>query len=397
MNLKKVITSNSFLLFSLLFLSFLCIFIRFLNIPKNLALDEVAFTKLALSLKSSPYTVYSTAATGHSTLYFYILLLSFQLFGVTNFALRLPAAVFGILSVVIFFLILGHSRFTKVVAFFLALILLTSHWYLNFARFSFEATFLLFLELSALYFIIRFSEKKSDYFLVLSAVFTGLSFHSYYPGRLFVVVPLLLLLLLKIKIKLFALFISTFLLVAAPLLIYLSAHKDIRITQQSFMNNRALSFQKKISYFADNVSRVALMFHFKGDSNGRHNYPEKPAVNPALGILFVIGLAISLKQIKKAPNVLFISYFLVSLVPSLFTYPQENPHMLRTISALPPLVYFIGVTVNYIVTHIPKTYVKKIWFLLFFLFLVSSLYELRTYFYYQKKVFDKAFEVPYDK
>ena len=90
----------------LLFLSIFIIFVNFPIVPKYLAFDEIEFTKLALSLNNKPYAPYSTLATGHSTLYFYIILLSLKIFGINVFALRLPAAIFGVLSVWFFYLII---------------------------------------------------------------------------------------------------------------------------------------------------------------------------------------------------------------------------------------------------------------------------------------------------
>src|SRR3989344_3777264 len=92
----------------LLIISFTLIFFNFNLIPKNISFDEIAFTRLALSLNNSNYIPYSELATGHSTLYFYIILLSFKIFGVSNFALRLPSAIFGILSILVFFVLLKN-------------------------------------------------------------------------------------------------------------------------------------------------------------------------------------------------------------------------------------------------------------------------------------------------
>src|SRR3989338_6060412 len=148
------------------------IFYRFADIPKYLAFDEVEFTKLALSLDNKPYIPYSQLATGHSTLYFYILLCSLKTFGINTFALRFPAAIFGILSVIIFYLIMQNiyqkNKILNTKYLILnTLILLSSRWFLNFSRFSFEATFLLFLELVSIYFLIS---KKS---LFISGLFAG--------------------------------------------------------------------------------------------------------------------------------------------------------------------------------------------------------------------------------
>ena len=153
------------LIIILTIISALFIFYRFIEIPKYLAYDEVEFTKLALSLDNKPYAPYSQLATGHSTLYFYILLASLKTFGINVFALRFPAAIFGILSVLFFYLIMkkvfkqsNNETMKQFLPFFLTLILLSSRWFLNFARFSFEATFLLFLELISIYFLLKFDE-----------------------------------------------------------------------------------------------------------------------------------------------------------------------------------------------------------------------------------------------
>ena len=142
----------------LILISALLIFYRFSTIPKNLSFDEVEFTKLALSLDKKPYIPYSQLATGHSTLYFYKILGSLKTFGINTFALRFPSAVFGILSALLFYLIIKKIFKQQLLSFLLALTLLSSHWFINFARFSFEATFLLFLELTSIYFILKFDE-----------------------------------------------------------------------------------------------------------------------------------------------------------------------------------------------------------------------------------------------
>src|SRR3989344_154584 len=186
----------------LLLVSSFIIFFQFNQVPKKLSWDEVEFARLALDLEDKPYTPYSQLATGHSTLYFYIILGSIKIFGLNNFALMFPSALFGILNILLFYLItrlvfakikyfpkqLIHLSFFPV---FLSLILVSSRWYFNFARFSFEATFLLFTEQASIYFFLKFFEShKKLNLLVFSAFFTGLAFLSYYPGRIFFLLPL---------------------------------------------------------------------------------------------------------------------------------------------------------------------------------------------------------------
>src|SRR4030065_1151005 len=89
----------------LLMISFFVIFFQFSQIPKKLSWDEVEFARLALSLENKPYTPFSQLATGHSTLYFYILLASITVFGLSNFALRFPSALFGITNIILCYFI----------------------------------------------------------------------------------------------------------------------------------------------------------------------------------------------------------------------------------------------------------------------------------------------------
>ena len=406
-------------------ISALFIFYRFVDIPKYLAYDEVEFTKLALSLQNKPYTPYSSLATGHSTLYFYIILLSLKTFGVNVFALRFPAAIFGILSVIIFYLIIkGLKNYElriknyNVLPFLLAIIFLTSRWFLNFARFSFEATFLLFLELISVYFLLKAKippAKRDDiklFYLVFSGLFAGLAFLSYTPGRIFFLLPLSLLVFQlvnsltrkqfnNITIKQFLCFLIPFIIITTPLSSYLLTNKDNRIDKLFFWRNHEIFFNEKIVGTANNVKTISLMFFTNGDMNGKHNYPGKPALNPVLGILFITGLIISIKNWKNSYNLFAIGYFLLSVFPSLVIYPWENPSMLRTFTVIPSVVYFIGNAIYHLSSIVQRWSLNKrmtrylILNTLYFILIFSSIYELRTYFKYQAPVFEHSFEIRY--
>ncbi|KXK12257.1 MAG: hypothetical protein UZ22_OP11002000056 [Microgenomates bacterium OLB23] len=66
-------------------LASLLIFFQYQELPKGLANDEVDFIHLARNLDGAPYVAYTPEATGHATLYFYVILFFFKLFGVTQF------------------------------------------------------------------------------------------------------------------------------------------------------------------------------------------------------------------------------------------------------------------------------------------------------------------------
>ncbi|OGK20855.1 hypothetical protein A2866_04990 [Candidatus Roizmanbacteria bacterium RIFCSPHIGHO2_01_FULL_39_8] len=406
-------------LFLLLILSSLIIFFQFNEIPKKLSWDEVEFSRLALSLENKPYLPYSRLATGHSTLYFYAILASFQIFGVTNFALRFPAALFGIMNVLIFYTItkrvfsqvnyfkkafffkkipiIGESV-SSFIPFSLSLIFISSRWYFNFARFSFEATFLLFLELMAILFLIVWFKKQRLLYLIFVSFFSGLAFLSYTPGRIFFLVPLVFIILYSYRnllLKNVFVFFLLFLVTASPLVFYLSTNKDTRIEEQLFLVDKKLNVQNKIDYFVVNSIKISGMFNLYGDLNGRHNYPGKPILNPIIGAFFLLGILVAFLNVRKSFNQLFLLYFIVSITPALFTYPAENPNSLRTFTAIIPTVFFVGNGVAYLLQLEAKSKILFIGLTSFLItfFALAMVYDLRTYFLYQKEVFKKAFEL----
>ncbi|HRN69602.1 MAG TPA: glycosyltransferase family 39 protein [Candidatus Woesebacteria bacterium] len=378
------------------------IFYKFTDIPPLMNKDEQEFAILALSLGNSPYIPYSPLATGHATLYFYMILASFNIFGLNTFALRLPAALFGVLNVLVFYYLIRYifgykHKLHIIIPFLTTCILISSRWYINFARFAFEATLLLFLELISTFAIFKYEETKKIRFLIISGIFAGLAYNSYTPGRLFFILPLCLLLLnISVKalswnmIKPVLIFLASFMVMILPLTIYLSQNTDTRIYQQFFITNEQETIWTRMQWLWQNIiNNFVNMFFFTGDVNGIHNYPYKPALNPLIGLLFIGGLILSIKHIKNKFDLFFISYFILSIIPTIFTYPWENPNMLRTFTALPAIVYFCGKSIIFLLERLK--YNLLITSIITLLLIISAGYELRTYFIFQSGVFKDIF------
>jgi len=243
------------------------------------------------------------------------------------------------------------------------------------------------------------SSISLNFYIIISGLFAGLAFLSYTPGRIFFLLPLLFITLETLRtLKLYKLvyFLIPFIIIITPLTSYLLINKDTRVDQQFFLKNHEMTINEKASGLWSNISSTTLMFFTKGDMNGRHNYPGKPAFNPILATLFIIGLIISIKNFKNLYNKLFLFYFLISLFPALMTYPWENPNMLRTYTTLPSVIYFVGIAIYHLDTIVSRLLLNKKKFVSCFLFLVilcSCLYELRTYFKYQSIVFRQSFQI----
>ena len=91
-------------------------------------------------------------------------------------------------------------------------------------------------------------------------------------------------------------------------------------------------------------------------------------------------------------------YFILSVFPSLAIYPWENPSMLRTFTVIPSVVFFTSlgiIGINNMIQAISRKIplLRHSIYLLLLLVLISSFYELRTYFKYQAPVFEHSFEI----
>lgn len=375
------------------------IFYNFLKLPKYLDLDEVEFARLALDLQNKPYTPYHQYATGHTTFYYYLILASFKLFSPSNFSLRLVSAMFGVLSALaLAYLAKQIKTKNKEFIIFFPLVVITQRWFFNFARFSFEATFLLFWEILSIIFLFNFLKTNKAKHIMISALFAGLAYNSYAAGRVFFLIPIIVVFLAKIKRKTanLALFLLIFLLTTAPLNLYFFNNTlDTRAQQQVFLFNTQLSLTDKLLFIKDNLIKYTQMFFTQGDVNGRHNYPLKPAVNILISLTFTLGLCQSLKKIivktDSSADKVFLVWFGVTLALPILTYPWENPNMLRTYFILPALGYFSYSGLELLIDKFKLNNKKFIIFSAFML--LSAVYDLRTYFYYQAQVFDYAFKV----
>ncbi len=222
------------------------------NVPPSPDWDEVALG----------YDAYSIIHTGRDefgqflpvvlrsfddykpALYAYLSIPTVLIFGLTTFAVRLPSAIFGIVSVLaVFFLIkelFRNYRYKDYLALLSAFFLAISPWSLQFSRVGFEANVGDALNLLAALFFVK-GVNSRRWYLFLSALFAGLSIYVYQSEKVFT--PLFILVLAIIFWKqLFAVpkkYLFTVvifgLIVVAPMLIYITTNRAalLRVTGTS--------------------------------------------------------------------------------------------------------------------------------------------------------------------
>jgi len=325
-----------------------------IGLPPGLYPDEAMNGNNAVeAIESGDYKIFYPENFGREGLFINIQSLSIGVFGNTPWALRLPSAIFGILTVLGLYFMTKELGGSKKLALLTALLLATSFWHIDFSRIGFRAIMAPFFMVWAVYFLTR-SFRAGYYVLpaLIGGLVYGLGFHSYIAYR---ATPLLILLIMglvywnnrgaiDIKIKsIFIIFILGTIIAALPLGIYFLKNP------LNFMGRTTgISVLNSTTPFKDlgmNILKTAGMFNFVGDFNWRHNIAGRPLLFWPVGIAFLMGIIISIKKFKKefaSPELILFGWLLVAALPVVISN-EGMPHALRSIIMVPPVFIFAGI------------------------------------------------------
>lgn len=322
-------------LFGLIFL--LGVFLRLYkidSIPPGLHGDEaqsgLEATKI---LKGAPYSPYSPEVYGQTTFYFYLVALIFKLFKISATSIRLTSAIIGILTIPLFYL-LTRYLFNKQTALLSTFFLAVSRWHIHLSRLGLMAIMTTLFQAGTFLFLLKgLKTKKIENFL-LAGIFLSLGLNSYMAFRF---VPFILLFFLifvffqeKSLIKKNVVGLSLFFMVAVfislPLSIYTVKNWNIfmgRMKSISIFSNYPLI--KIPSVILKNLRGAILMFHIRGSTWPHKNLPGAPMLDPITGAVFLVGLALAFKRIKKPIYFLLLINLLVMLAISVFSESVYPP------------------------------------------------------------------------
>ncbi len=287
-------------------------------------------------------------------------------------SLRLVSVLFGLGGVWAAYLFgrtLRGPLFGLTMAFFLAVM----RWDINFSRIAMTGIDAPFFELLTLFFLVRLMRwgRLRDAIFAGLALGLGLSFYTAF--RLFVLVlglsGLLGLVIWRhwwgraaswqwwhnqvIRVGLLALAAW---IVVMPVVQYAGRNPESfsnRLQVISIFNRR--DDPNLVRAIGHSLGKHLGMFHFKGDKNGRHNLPGEPMLDPAMGILMVLGLGLALRNVFspgiRAANLFFLLLLPVSLAGGIFSLDFEAPQSLRSIAVLPAIAYLCALPVASLATE----------------------------------------------
>ena len=355
------------------------------TIPPGLWSDEAINANQAIS---SPGEIFYPENQGREGLFMNLIHLSFSVLGISIFSFRIVPAILGILTILGLYLLAKELFKNEHIALLSSFFLATSFWHINFSRIGFRAILVPFILVFVFYFLFLGFRKKSFWPFLASGIFFGLGFYTYIAFRVAVIILIFVLIFWWFIYKkqgsqkkyfqftipcLFLIF-----LIALPICFYFLQNPSDFISRAEGVSVFAQDSNFPLSQFKAffiSAGKHLAMFNIYGDPNWRHNFSGAPELFWPIGILFLIGLFLSIKKIftKKSPALSYwtlVVWFLVMLLPGVLSY-EGLPHSLRVIGVIPVVYIFAGIGGVFIFEKIKK-FLKspKLFYLVLIIFLV---------------------------
>lgn len=366
------------------------------NIPISLNWDEVSLGYNSYSILKTGMDEYGVKfpiilesfGDYKPAFYSYLLIPFIALFDLTAFAVRLPSALFGIISVIFsYFLTLQLLQYQtklkniKIIGLVSMFLFAVSPWHIQLSRAAFEAN------VASTLFIVGFwlflIGTKRFWFLCVSAAFFGLSLHAYHTNRLFIPLFLMALIIIfrgslfKFGRKLFIPLAILFLFVV-PFFYFISTGKANmvfgRASQTSVFSSSKSADEVVFRIGEGYLKHVSLRWLFFTGDNDRHHAPSTGLLYIWELPFFILGIFILLRDKSRLKNII-LTWVLLSLVPSSLT--TEVPHAIRTLIMLPSLQIITAIG---IFTTVLFTIRRKI-FVWIFLYIILIGFEFILYFH----------------
>lgn len=320
-----------------------------------------------------------------TALYAYITIPSIKIFGLNEFATRLPAAIVGILTVLVLYLLV-QEIFNQQVGLFAALLLAISPWHVQFSRVAFEAILYPFFFCLAL--LCFFKGLKQAKYLLVSAALFGLCLCTYFSARVFI--PLFTICLISIfrkdlwRKKRETLIAGLILTIFFVFLIrfFLSTEGMARVRAVGIVTDPLTLLQNYLSYFSP-----SFLF-LSGDPNLRHSTQKLGELYLFESITILAGVLFLLTQNRKQHCLLLCWLFLYP-IPAFFTQAE---HAIRAIIGAPLFAFLSAYGINGIMTFISQSYRKTYKIVLIWLVILSLTIFLNYYFLIYPKYSSEAWQ-----
>lgn len=335
------------------------VFYRLDSLPFGVWYDESDSALEALQiLNGAPYSPVAFHFRFNPSLYFQYVAIVFRLFGVGVEQIRFASASTALLAIPALYVLardLAGQRVAIVAAFLLAV----SRWQFDLARWGMFYVSSTVFAVLAIHFLLRALRFRRWSDFAWAGLFLGGGLHTYTAFRLIPVaaagmagywvltqdlipalrragVPTLLAVLQPLVPRFAALAIAA-MVALGPFGLFAIQNPGLineRLDQASVFARKETT-EQRVQALTSNIEKHLLMFNYRGDSNGRHNLPGEPMLDPTVGAFFILGVAYSLYRWRDPVRVAVLLWLAVGLQGGILSLDFEAPQALRTLPVVP--------------------------------------------------------------
>lgn len=337
-------------------------------------------------------------------LYIYLVVPCLKIFGVNEFSVRFPSALFGSLTVLIIYFLVKEISKNNLTALISALLLAIAPFHFHYSRLAFEANVALFLYFSGILFFLR-GLKKPRLWIVSSLFFT-LSLFCYFSPYFLVLPTVVFLIFLSLKeikkerkylplsvfiiLTVLGFFVAlNFTILANKAKTNITIFKDRLIWEEMAKsrkehgtNDKLLVklYDNKYDFYGKKfLSNYFLTFNadflfFKGGKHPWHVVPQIGNLYLTDFIFLLLGLYSILVK-KKTKDSFFLFLFLLTPVVSAVT--TDAPHTTRLLNFFVVHLILSVYGVGYLIENFK--YRKVLIILIFLVYLYSFGFLLQAY------------------
>ena len=356
---------------------------RLVDLPLGPFVDEIFTLNSTLVQLEQPFdpfghTLVLSQAWGkdHANLFLYLNLPVLKFFGVTYWSAKLLPVVPGVIACAIVFLIAGRV-FNKPVAIATAVLFATAHWSIRLNRYGWDVSLMLMMFALAIWLLLVGMQSGRIFYSYCSGIAAGVSLYSYLGARI-AVISLASFIALecaarreRAMYRQAAAFLVGLLIAAYPFFCYyLSAPAEFwaRTSEVNVFNH-----EHPIRMVLNNIASHALMFHWRGGTFARDNYPGLPMMDPLSGLLLVSGLVILVRKADTFRRFMACT-FVLNFLSGIFSASQEGaPYIYRTAAVIVPAFLATGAGLEWFAE---KAGPRKL------LILAAPIVVLNLYFYF---------------
>jgi hypothetical protein len=303
---------------------------------------------------STHFPVYLEGNYGREPLYVYLMATGFWLFGISDWALRLPSAIGGVLAIcmvapmtsIVPKTVENHCHLTLIGM----TVALSLYPLLVFSRLGLRAIWFIVLQGSTI--IVFWHAWQSNHFITwaISGALLGLSQYTYGAARL---LPLVLATFISIRS-----FIQRypsrkrqkgligmtlmFLIIIAPLVYFFMRYPEFLTLRTNVIAANTNGSGWRL-WLYNSLQAIHGLF-WKGDPNPLLNLPYRPFLDPIQAGFALVGFIVVLREIHRPSNTLLLLWLAAMLTPSILV--GKAPHFGRSLGIVSPLIIIIVIGVK---------------------------------------------------